>query len=86
MAGPHDDSHGRTAAMVPTTVKTLRDRAREAYAAAIEAQGPAYRNTADSIRAGYEGFWVTPAINALEAMIRNGPDEADDETTTEDGP
>lgn len=84
MAAAHGDRPGRTAAMVQG-MNVVRQRAREAYAAAIEAQGAQYRNTADSVRAGFEGFWATPAINALEAMIRHGPDEAED-TTQEPGP
>ncbi len=58
---------------------TLREQAREAYAQALEAQGPAYRNVANNVRAGFDNIWIAPAIAALEGVLRLAPYEADDE-------
>lgn len=56
-----------------------RTRARELYAQAVAAQGSAWVNTANSIRAGFTNVWIAPGIAALEAVLRLVPDEADDE-------
>lgn len=58
-------------------VTTLREQAREEFAQSIEAQGPSWANTADSIRAGYANVWITAGIAALERVLRLVPDEAD---------
>lgn len=59
---------------------TIRQEAREAYAQSIADQGPAWANTANSIRAGFENVWIARAIVALEGVLRLVPDEADDES------
>lgn len=58
---------------------TFREQAREAYAQAIEAQGPGWANSANSIRAGYSNVWIAAGIAAVEGVLRLVPDEADDD-------
>ncbi len=58
---------------------TPRQQARELFAQAVEANGPAWKNTANSIRAGYENMWVQAGIAAIEGVLRLVPDEADDD-------
>lgn len=57
---------------------SLHEQAREAFAKGVEAQGTAWTNTANSIRAGYSNVWIAAGIAALEAVLRLVPDEADD--------
>jgi hypothetical protein len=52
-------------------------RAREAVAAEIEAQGPAYRNLAESVRAGWVNTLLEPALRALTKLLRQVPDDED---------
>lgn len=60
-------------------VTTLREQARELYAKSLEANGPAWKNAANNIRAGHGNLWVQAGIAALERVLRLVPDEADDE-------
>lgn len=50
-------------------------QAREMLAQEVAAQGPAWRNTADSIRSGYLNVWLEPALRAIERALREGLDE-----------
>lgn len=59
---------------------TIREEARERFAQAVAAQGQAWANTANNIRAGYSNVWITSGIAALEAVLRLVPDEADEES------
>jgi len=54
----------------------MSERAREALAKAVEDQGPAWRNSANSIRSGFVNVWIGPALVAIERALRDGP--ADD--------
>jgi len=54
-------------------------RARRQYADAVEARGPAYRNAADSIRAGFSNMWIEAGIAALATVLSTVPDEDEDE-------
>lgn len=59
-----------------------REVARETYADCLLAQGPAWRNTADLIRTGWENIWITPALDAMvQLMLRpvDGDDEEEDQ-------
>jgi hypothetical protein len=58
---------------------SLEQRARRAFADAVEGQGPCWRNAADSIRAGWGNTWVAAGIAALERVLRHVPDEDDEE-------
>lgn len=58
---------------------TARDRARLAYANALRAQGPAWANTAGLILTGFENLWITPALDAMEALVLLLPDDSDDD-------
>lgn len=49
----------------PNTSPEARDR----YADAIEAQGPAWRNCAASIRAGFSNMWIEAALRAIDAAL-----------------
>jgi hypothetical protein len=53
----------------------LSERAREALAKAIEEQGPAYRNSANSVRSGFSNFWIAPALIAIERALTDGADD-----------
>jgi hypothetical protein len=53
--------------------------ARDLYAAAIDAQGTAWANTAHNIRAGFENIWITAGLKAIDQALRSGPQAADDE-------
>lgn len=55
----------------------LRDRARPAYASALEQQGSAWSNAAGSVRAGFENVWITPALDAIAEVLRFVPDDED---------
>lgn len=57
----------------------IRRAAREAYAAALTARGPEFRNMADSIRAGFENIWIAPALDALERTARTPLDDGNDD-------
>lgn len=46
-----------------------RTKARELIATQIELGGPAWRNTANLVRSGFENLWLAPALDALEAFI-----------------
>jgi len=51
-------------------------QARHMFADAVQAQGPAWRNAADSIRAGnYGNAWTVAAIGAIEKALRTGADD-----------
>lgn len=56
-----------------------RARNREIYAQALEAQGPAWKRTADSVRAGYANIWIEAAFKAIDAAHRLGAEDADAE-------
>lgn len=53
------------------------DKAREMLASAIEAQGPAWKNTADNVRSGFESVWITPALSVIARLIEQLPDDAE---------
>jgi len=58
--------------------RPLRDRARAAYAAAFLKRSPTSTNLARNIIDGkFENWWVTPALDALEAALRGQPDEGE---------
>jgi hypothetical protein len=52
-------------------------RARQLYAAQVRAQGPAWRNAADNIVAGYTNAWIAAGIAAIEAVLRLVPEGED---------
>lgn len=56
----------------------ITQAARDLYASQIEAKGPAWRNTADAIRAGnMPTLWVEPALRAIDHALRFGPQDDD---------
>lgn len=57
----------------------LRARARDAYARQLDRLGPAWANTANSVRAGYENVWISAALDAIEVLVRACPDAEGDE-------
>lgn len=58
-----------------------RRKARQHLSNAFLALGPLYSNLAGLIRnPGYETFWITPALDALTALVLLCPD-ADDEVS-----
>lgn len=57
------------------TSSAARIEARKAYALAIERTGPAWANTAASVRAGYSNVWIEAAIDALEPLVILSGDE-----------
>jgi hypothetical protein len=65
--------------LVVVPVTTLQQEARQLYAQAVADQGPAWANTANSIRSGYTNNWIASGIAAIAAVLRLVPDEADDE-------
>lgn len=61
---------------VEPPTSALSRRARALYADAIDAQGPRWRNTADSIRCGgYGNIWSEAALSAIERALRINPDD-----------
>ena len=52
-------------------------RARQLYADQVAAQGPAWRNSAEAIRAGYSNAWIAAGIAALEAVLKLIPADED---------
>lgn len=56
-----------------------RDRARGLYAAAIARGGRDHANIAESVRQGFENFWIAPALDAIERLVLlSVDDEIDD--------
>lgn len=52
----------------------LAREARQLLADKVAAQGPGWRNAADSIRSGsYGNVWTTAALAAIEEALRKGP-------------
>lgn len=51
------------------------DDARQLYADKIEALGPAYRNAAESIRAGWGNVWIEAGIKAVADLLRLVPSD-----------
>lgn len=51
--------------------RSYRQEARNRLADQLEKRGPLYTNAAASVCAGYESFWITPALDALEATVRD---------------
>jgi len=52
--------------------------ARRILADAIDAQGPAWANTASSVRAGsYSNVWLEAALHGIETALRTGYDDAE---------
>ena len=43
--------------------------ARAILADAIEAQGPSWRNSAASVRAGFSNVWIAPALVAITTAL-----------------
>jgi hypothetical protein len=41
----------------------------EVYAKSIEAMGPAWANTAQSIRAGFRNCWIDAAVAAIDQAL-----------------
>lgn len=65
-----------TSTLGPIRIEPPRtDRARERFAAEVERLGPAYRNPADSIRAGWGNIWIEAGVAALERLLRDRPAE-----------
>lgn len=61
---------------VEAPTSSIARQARELYADAIDAQGPRWRNTADSIRCGgYGNIWSEAALSAIERALRINPDD-----------
>ena len=57
------------------TESEARRRARNYLAASFAALGPAYANLAGLIRTpSYESFWVSPALDAMTALVLLLPD------------
>jgi len=56
----------------------VQREARQRFAAAVREQGPAWKNTADSIIAGFSNIWIAPALAALALTIEEGDLVADD--------
>jgi hypothetical protein len=55
-----------------TATRKVTQEARERLAEAVEGQGSAWRNAANSIRAGYETVWLTPALIAIDIALDQG--------------
>jgi hypothetical protein len=70
---------------VRSRVERARQRARDLYATQFDALGPAYRNTAELIRNGFENFWIRPAIDALQGAVLLSGDADEDEQPEEAG-
>lgn len=65
---------------------SVRQRARQAYASALLRRHAGSGNLARNIiDAGFENWWVTPALDALEAVLRGLPDEGEDGDSEEGG-
>jgi hypothetical protein len=73
MTSPADRLRAAWAAPVSTS-----ERARDLLADQVEANGPAYRNAADSIRAGWSNIWVQAGLAAIEGVLGRLPDEDGD--------
>jgi hypothetical protein len=58
---------------------SARQRARNLYADALAAQGPAWGNAAASVRAGYDNSWILAGLTAVEALLRLVADDDDEE-------
>lgn len=43
--------------------------ARQLFAEALEQQGQAYENAANSVRAGFTNFWIGPALRAIDTAL-----------------
>ena len=56
----------------------ITQAARDRLADEIAAQGPALSNLAGNVRAGFENFWITPALQAIERLLRDLPAEDDE--------
>lgn len=50
-------------------------RATELFALQVEATGPAWKGTADAIRAGFRNVWVAAGIAAIAALLALVPEE-----------
>lgn len=48
---------------------TPEQRARELLAAEVGSNGPAWKNLAGSIRAGFVNMWIAPAVVVIAALI-----------------
>lgn len=46
--------------------------------------GPAWSNTAELVRGGFENVWIRPAIDALHLLVLLSPD-GEDESAEEGG-
>jgi hypothetical protein len=57
-----------------------RQKARDLYADALLATSPAWKNTANLIRSGWENNFIRPAIDALQAFVLLSPDVPEEET------
>ena len=62
-----------------------RRRARELYARQFDTLGPAWANTAALIRSGWENLWITPAIDAMEALVLLCQDGGEEDNSEEAG-
>ncbi|MFL6864050.1 MAG: hypothetical protein ACJ8DZ_13735 [Allosphingosinicella sp.] len=66
--------------------RQTRARARAAYASAFLRRSPRSGNLARNIIDGeFENWWITPALDALEVVLRGLPDEGEDEGGEEGG-
>lgn len=52
-------------------------QARNLLADEIGARGPAWRPAADSVRAGYENIWITPALAAIDKALNMDRDDGE---------
>lgn len=55
--------------------------ARELLADQIAAGGRAWTNAAETVRAGYENIWITPALAAIDRALDMTRDQASEPTT-----
>lgn len=54
-------------------------QARRILAGEVERLGPAWRNAADSIRAGaYANAWTVAGLAAIDEALKQGPDDVAD--------
>lgn len=58
--------------------RQITQEARDRLADQIAAQGPSLANLANNVRTGFENFWLTPALRAIDhALDPDRPDAED---------
>lgn len=55
--------------------RSIEVTARELFARSVEAKGPAWRNSANSIRSGFSNCWIEAGVHALIRALRSIPEE-----------